>query len=369
MAEPLKNFFDAKVVRAIGKQLAVGFPSLDVSKFCKRCLAGLDELELLARGWHIAEVMRQMLPQDFPTAAAILTGGLGAPLAADTGNGMTPFRYLPHMSYISKYGVDHLEESLAALHALTQHFTAEYSIRTFIERYPAPTYARLQTWATDPSVHVRRLVSEGTRPRLPWAGRLKAYQRDPAPVIALLELLKDDSERYVQRSVANNLNDITKDHPDVALAVCTRWLENPTPTRRWIVSHALRGLVKQAHPGALKLLGVGAKPSVKLLSKQLPERAHIGETVAFNCELLSTTTEAQILQVDFRVHFVKANGNTQPKVFKLKRIELGPKTRTALRGSISFRVHTTRKPHPGAHLVELSINGQAFRLGVVRIEP
>lgn len=368
MAEPLKNFFDAKVVRAIGKQLAVGYPNLDLSKFSKRCLAGLDELELLARGWHIAEVMRQMLPQDFPSAATILTGGLGAPLAGDTGNGMAPFRYLPHMSYISKYGVEHLEESLAALHALTQHFTAEYAIRTFIERYPEATYARLQTWASDPSVHVRRLVSEGSRPRLPWAGRLKAYQRAPAPVIALLELLKDDPERYVQRSVANNLNDITKDHPDVALAVCKSWLEEPTLARRWIVGHALRGLVKQGHPGALALLGVGEKPSVKVLSKQLPERARIGETVTFGCELVSTSTDAQTLQVDFRVHFVKANGNPQPKVFKLRRIELAPKTRTALRGTISFRVHTTRKPHPGAHLVELSINGQTFRLGVIDIE-
>lgn len=367
MAEPLKNFFDAKVVRAIGEQLAVGFPKLDVGKFCKRCLTGLDELELTARGWHIAEVMHRTLPGDFPVAASILTSGLGAPLAADVGNGMAPFKYLPHMFYISQYGVEHLRESLAALYVLTQHFTAEQSIRTFIERHPGPTYAQLQAWTSDPSVHVRRLVSEGTRPRLPWAARLKAYQQDPTPVLALLELLKDDPERYVQRSVANNLNDITKDHPEVALGVCKRWLERPTPTRRWIVGHALRGLVKQGHPGALTLLGVGAKPSVEVLSTQLPERAQIGEMITFSCDVASTAARPQTLQVDFRVHFVKANGQTQPKVFKLKRLELGPKARTGLRASISFRVHTTRKPYAGAHAVELLINGQTFRLGVIHV--
>lgn len=367
MAEPLKNFFDTKVIRAIGEQLAVGHPELHVGTFTKRCTKGLDELELIARGWHIAEVMRDLLPADFPRAAAVLTQGLEQPLLAETGNGMAPFRYLPHMFYVAKYGIEHLEESLATLHVLTQRFTAEYSIRAFIERYPEQTHARLQQWAKDPSVHVRRLVSEGTRPRLPWAPRLKEYQRDPAPVVELLELLKDDAERYVQRSVANNLNDITKDHPDVALAVCEQWLVEATPTRRWIVSHALRGLVKQGHPRALTLLGVGAKPDVKVASKVLPTAARVGQKVAFTCELVSTADAPQTLQVDYRVHFVKANGSTQPKVFKLKRVELAARQRLALRSSISFQVHTTRKPYPGKHVLTLLINGQPFPLGHIMV--
>lgn len=369
MAEPLKNFFDANVIRAIGNQLAVGHPTLHVPGFTKRCTKGLEELELIARGWHIAEVMRELLPSDFPSAAKVLVSGLDAPLVSDTGNGMAPFRYLPHMFYVAKYGIEHLEESLATLHVLTQHFTAEYSIRAFIERYPEQTYTRLQTWATDPSVHVRRLVSEGTRPRLPWAPRLREFQRDPKPVVALLELLKDDPERYVQRSVANNLNDITKDHPEIALGVCEQWLVGAPPARRWIVGHALRGLVKQGHPRALELLGVGTEPAVKVMSKLIPKTASVGQKVAFSCELSSTAEGPQTLQVDYRVHFVKANGSTQPKVFKLKRVELAVEQRLSLRATISFQIHTTRKPYPGKHAVELLINGRAFLLGHVLLTP
>jgi len=131
-------------------------------------------------------------------------------------------------------------------------------------RYPNETYARLLEWTRDRNVHVRRLVSEGTRPRLPWAPRLRAFQADPRPVIALLELLKDDPERYVQRSVANNLNDIGKDHPDLAVEVCRRWSASAPPGRAWIVRHALRSLVKTAHRGALETLGVGGKPRVQI---------------------------------------------------------------------------------------------------------
>lgn len=369
MSTPLKNFFNADVIRGIGKQLAVGMPNLDVSRFTKQCLTSLEELELLDRGRHIAEVMHHFLPKDFTAAASVLTSGLEAPSPADVSSGMAPFRYLPHMQYIAKYGVDHLEASLDAQYHLTQRFSAEFTIRVFLERYPEPTYARLQQWATDASPHVRRLVSEGTRPRLPWAQRLKRYQQDPAPVIALLERLKDDPERYVQRSVANNLNDISKDHPDIAVDVCAQWLKSPTPSRRWIVHHALRGLVKQGYPRALTLLGVGEEPRVTLHSTRLPATAHIGEKLPFHCELLSTHSAPQTLQVDYRVHFVKANGKPQGKVFKLKRVELPPRGKVALKSNISFQVHTTRKPYPGAHAVELLVNGVPFALGSIDVKP
>lgn len=369
MAEPLKNFFNSDAVRGIGEQLSVGLPELDVSAFTRACLVGLANLELTQRGWHIAAVMRDFLPSDFPQAVQVLTSGLEAPLTSDEGNGMAPFRYLPHLFYIAKYGIEHLEESLAAQYVLTQRFTAEFTIRVFLERYPDHTYAQLQTWASDPSVHVRRLVSEGTRPRLPWAPRLRRFQLDPTPVVALLERLKDDTERYVQRSVANNLNDIAKDHPDVVIDVCTQWLESPTPTRRWIVGHALRGLVKQGHPGALKLLGVGATPAIELATRQLPKRARIGEKVPFSVVLVSQSTHVQTLQVDYRVHFVKAGGKPRPKVFKLKRLELGPGANVTLKSTISFQIHTTRTPHAGPHAIELLVNGTTFELGTLDLKP
>ena len=166
---------------------------------------------------------------------------------------------MPHCFFVAEYGLDHFEPSMQAHYQLTQRFTAEFSIRPFLIKHTEATLARLRQWARDPNEHVRRLVSEGTRPRLPWASRLPAFQADPAPVLALLELLKDDPALYVRRSVANNLNDIGKDHPRVLMQTAQRWMRDATPERAWVVRHALRWAVKQGDPAALKVLGFGKK--------------------------------------------------------------------------------------------------------------
>src|SRR4029453_10690801 len=205
---------------------------------------GLDRLELLQRGWHLAEALQAFLPQPFAKAADVLVASLGPELDGTEQFGMALFRYLPHVLFVQKYGLDDFEAAMQAQYELTNRFSAESSIRPYLAKHPEKTYARLVEWARDDNVHVRRLVSEGTRPRLPWAPRLPDFQKDPQPVIALLELLKDDPERYVQRSVPNNLNDIGKDHPEIAIDVCRRWMADATPARAWIVKHALRSLVK-----------------------------------------------------------------------------------------------------------------------------
>lgn len=219
-------------------------------------------------------------------------------------------------------------------------------------------------------MHVRRLVSEGTRPRLPWAPRLRAFQADPSPVLRLLELLRDDPERYVQRSVANNLNDISKDHPELAVATCLRWLEQPTEGRRWIVRHALRSLVKQGHLGALQALGAGNAPEVRVDSVRLtPRRVRIGDTLRFELRLTSTARQSQALVVDTRVHFVKADGKTSPKVFKLKQLELAPNASIVLRGRLGLAQLTTRRHYPGRHTLELVVNGVVSPLGEFVLGP
>ncbi|HEY0710691.1 MAG TPA: DNA alkylation repair protein, partial [Polyangia bacterium] len=256
MPAKLKDFFDAALVKALAADLRRAHPPLDAKAFTRDCMAGLDALELTGRAWHIAEVMQRHLPQPFSSAMQVLMDSLGPPLTSTEEFGLQPFFYMPHAFFVSKYGLDDFEVSMAALHALTQRFTAEFSIRPFLIRHPARTYERLVKWASDPNPHVRRLVSEGSRPRLPWAPRLRSYQEDPAPVLALLERLKDDPERYVQRSVANNLNDISKDHPDVAVAVARRWMNPPSEGRAWIVRHALRSLIKRGDLPTLAIFGV-----------------------------------------------------------------------------------------------------------------
>jgi 3-methyladenine DNA glycosylase AlkC len=369
MAEALKHFFDAALIRSIAASLRAAYPALRTRAFVAECLDGLDDLELIARGGHVADVMRRHLPERFPAAAEILVASLGPELDRTEGSGLAPFRYLPHVTFVGRYGLADFEPSMRAQYEMTKRFSAEWSIRGFLIEHPARTHARLRLWASDRSVHVRRLVSEGTRPRLPWAPRLRAYQDDPAPVIELLELLKDDPERYVQRSVANNLNDIAKDHPDLAVDICRRWSADGPPSRRWIVGHALRSLVKAGHGGALATLGYGAAPAVAVAVDRLPRRVRLGETLRFSFEVASTSTRDQELLVDYVVHFVKASGAHSPKVFKLRRVALAPGERARLEGRVSFAAMTTRTPRPGRHRIEALVNGQVFPLGELEVAP
>lgn len=316
----------------------------------------------MARAAHIAEVMHRHLPQHFPDMAAVLVRSLEAPTAGNS------FRFLPHALLISRYGIDHFEEAMQAQYELTKRFTAEFSIRAFFEKYPAETHARFTEWARDENLHVRRLVSEGSRPRLPWAARLRAFQQDPDPVIALLELLKDDPELYVRRSVANNLNDIAKDHPEKAVDVCRQWAKDASPERLWIIRQALRSLVKQGYPGALAVLGFAASPKAQVLNALFtPSALTIGETLRFAFDLTSTSARKQALLVDYAIHYVKANGRTARKVFKLTAVILPPRGSVTLRATTSFREMTTRKHYPGVHAIDALLNGVAFPLGSVTL--
>lgn len=370
MAGKLKDLFDASLVHALASDLLRAQPGFDAAGFAASGLHGLDRLELVARGWHLAEALHRHLPGPFPKAAGVLVASLGTELASTDDFGLSPLRYMPHVFFVQKYGIDDFEPAMRAQYELTKRFSAEWSIRAFLAKYPERTYARLLAWAHDDNVHVRRLVSEGTRPRLPWAPRLKTLVEDPRPAIALLELLKDDPERYVQRSVANNLNDIGKDHPELAVDICRRWLKDATPERAWIVKHALRSLVKKGHPGALETLGVGSRPEIAITGVSLaPRTVELGGILRFRFEMASTARKDQTLLIDYAVHFVKANGSTRPKVFKLRRMVLAPSARTGLEGAVSFAEMTTRRPYAGRHRIDALINGVAYPLAEFEVRP
>jgi 3-methyladenine DNA glycosylase AlkC len=364
MAEPLKNYFGEEIPRRIAGMISAVYPAFPVKAFLRDSLRGYDALELVQRGKRIAECLHQHLPVDYDRALNILLASMDAPVEKTEGNPMASFLYLPHVTFVARYGLEHFDLSMQAQYELTQRFTAEFSIRPFLERYPEQTLALLRKWTSDPSPHVRRLVSEGTRPRLPWASRLREFQRDPTPVLALLELLKDDPELYVRRSVANNLNDIGKDHPDLLCETAERWLRDANAERRWLVNHALRSAVKRGEPGALTALGFG-KPALLEIQKPtlLPRRPEIGSAVNVAFTLHNPGKKPQRALVDFQIHFVKANGGSRPKVFKLKEIELPPGASLTLAKNISLAVHTTRKPYAGKHQVDAVINGKVVPLG------
>jgi 3-methyladenine DNA glycosylase AlkC len=368
MAEALKNHYGPDIPRRIAAMIRAVHPSFDVRSFVQHALDGYEALELMQRGAKIAEALHAHLPGDFPAAVEILLASLDRPAVlkskgADK-NPITAFLFLPHTVYVAEHGLEHFEVAMRAQHALTQRFSAEFSIRRFLQLKQIDTLRVLKAWAADPSEHVRRLVSEGTRPRLPWAPRLRAFQQDPRPVLALLELLKDDPSPYVRRSVANNLNDIGKDHPALLYKTVARWSKNASENRQWIIRHALRSAVKRGEPGALRVLGFGGTAKVSIKNANVsPARVKKGAAVNISFDMANAAPRAQRLLVDLRVFFMKANAKTRPKVFKLRTVVLAAGATESFSKRLSLKELTTRKHYPGMHTVEVVVNGRAVPLG------
>lgn len=258
---PLKHLLGPEAVDCLAHNIGVAFADFDAQTFRGTALDGLEALGILERGRKLADALWQHLPNDFGAATSILLRSLTPPLARTDDLGLSVFFYLPHVCFVAVYGLDPahnggrdpFEAAMAAQYQLTQRFSAEFSIRPFLVRSPGRTLARLLDWTSDANPHVRRLCSEGTRPRLPWAARIPAFIENPSPVLPILEALKDDDELYVRRSVANHLGDIAKDHPDLAYAVCERWLRNSSPPRRWLIRHALRHPASKGDRTAIRI--------------------------------------------------------------------------------------------------------------------
>lgn len=383
MAEPLKNRYGPEVPAFIADQIQAVYPSFDRTAFLRDVLDGFESLELMPRARHICQALKQHLPTRFADALSILMDSLGACLTDTRSFGMTAFRYLPHVYFVSTYGPpsihaghDDFERCMAAQYELTQRFTAEFSLRAFLTDFPDATLATLAVWATDANEHVRRAVSEGTRPRLPWATRLPAFQRDPSPVITLLDQLKDDPSRYVQRSVANNLNDISKDNPDAFYATVARWQaewDEMDPAQRqgnrdWIIRHALRTAIKRGENQAFALSGCGPQPKLAVDQIEIsPSHANTGDEVQIRCTLKNLGDTISTFVADLAVDYPKANGKHSRKVFKLKKLTLTPATSVSVSKRISLRNMTTRKHYPGSHPVFLLVNGQAHPLGTFEL--
>ena len=332
MAEPLKNMFNESVLRGIAETLPV-----NEQAFVADCLVGFEPLGLMDRARHVARVMRDHLDPD--PAAAIQQ------LSFPAADGF--FFYNPHAFFIQEYGLPAYEQSMAAMYELTQVFTAEFCIRPFITAHPQ-TMQRLREWTGDPSEHVRRLVSEGTRPRLPWAPQLPQFRHDPGPVLELLDLLKDDPSEYVVRSVGNNLNDISKDHPQRALEVAARWAPRP------VVRRGLRTLIKDGDSQALAILGYGEVHASA--EADIPASIDIGQRLRL---AIDVTTNGPVL-VDVVVDFAGTKGPRR-KVFKGAELT----TSATIRRTVSFEQLSTRRVYPGPHAISVLLNGREQPLGTL----
>jgi len=361
MAPPLKNGLGRPAISRLAGNVKRAWPAFDSDGFVATATRDLRRLELKQRVGHVADALATYLPDDYPESLEII---VRASETWDRGNENDPLRGFaawPLFHFIEHQGVADFERSMAALRSITHLFSAEFAVRAFIARYPERAFAELSRWTEHVSDHVRRLVSEGTRPRLPWATRIPSLIDDPAPVLALLERLKDDRALYVRRSVANNLNDIAKDHPERVMDICEMWAERAPANRRWIIERATRTLVKEGHPRVWGLLGFTRRPRLAVSDLRLDaERISIGDDLSFQLEITSTARSGQRLAVDYAVHFIKANGKTRPKVFKLKVLELEPGRVARVSKRHSFRPISTRTYYPGRHAIEVLINGVAY---------
>jgi 3-methyladenine DNA glycosylase AlkC len=296
-APALKNIFDRARYRHIAAETAAVYPRFDDKKFLALALPGLDELSLMQRLRRTSECLHATLPSDYKKSVAILRK-----LAPRINSGFVTL-VLP--DYVGLYGRDDFDTSLEALKFFTAFGSSEFAIREFIRQDPARTLAVMKDWAQDESEHVRRLASEGSRPRLPWSFRLDALMADPELAAPILDALKGDDSLYVRKSVANHLNDITKLHPAWVLKRLKSWpLEDPHTA--WIARHALRTLIKQGDKQALGVIGAGKKAAVSISDFSVsPKKLTLGERLALSFTLRSTARQSQRLVVDYAIHYVK----------------------------------------------------------------
>lgn len=259
---PVKNVLNAQAVHYLAQNIALVHAGFDAPAFAEAALDGLEPLSLMQRGQHVAKALRHFLPGTYSEALDILVACM-TPMHTEAGDfSLAELFYLPHSFFISEYGLapqhnngaDPFEASMRGLQELTTRFTAEFAIRPFLIQQQERTLAQVATWLGHPNPHIRRLCSEGTRPRLPWGKRIPAFIADPQPALFILEALKDDGSLYVRRSVANHLGDIAKDHPDLAFALCERWLhEGASAERKWLIRHAVRHPAKKGNQRALAI--------------------------------------------------------------------------------------------------------------------
>ena len=352
MSEPFKNVFSEKLVRDMGTHFTKAWPAFDQAGFNAMATKGLEALELKERSEQITAAMFTFLPSDFERTAELMLVSLAPEDDCDVkanidSRGIVGWAVMPMTHYVGLYGHEHFGLSMTLLKEMTKRFSSEFGIRFFLLKEPERTLSVLERWTRDPSLHVRRLVSEGTRPRLPWAMRLPAFIESPSPLIPLLESLKDDPEEYVRRSVANNLNDIAKDHPNLVASLAGTWLKNASKDRERLVWHACRTLIKQGHNKALTALGYWS-PSVevKRLTIVTPQ-VLFGDRLEFELVLISTLKRSQALIIDYAIHHRKANGQMTPKVFKWKSLVLDARTSHTAQRKHGIRKITTRVYYPG----------------------
>ncbi len=366
-----KHVINEGNTRELAAAIKANYNAFNEAAFIGEVASNLPNQELAARLKQVTLSLRNHLPDDYTRAVKIILKSLppakkmadlkGIDLAALDG-----FIMISITAYVSDYGLDEYEISMQALKVMTSRFSSEFAIRYFIKKYPNKTMQTFRKWLSDDCPHVRRLVSEGTRPRLPLNIALPDFKKDPAPVIGLLEKLKDDPELYVRRSVANNLNDISKDNPDIVTKLLAKWNKVKRPERKWMVKHALRTLEKQGNAAALRILGYS--PALEIITEDFQitnKTVTFGEGLNMTLSISTPSAKAEAVVIDYLIYHMKASGKLSPKVFKWSKKTISKSKPLTLEKFHSIRPISTRKYYAGRHEVhiQIQVNGNIVAKG------
>lgn len=347
--EPLKDqFFNSGFYEKLTRDLSGIYPKLKTKSFLAAVQKDYQQLELMERLELVSDTLKNYLPENYPETLEIL---------CELAPKINGFAGMVLPNFVQKFGLDHFDRSLQALKFLTPFSSSEFAIRVYLKADFQKAIREMEKWAQDENHHVRRLASEGSRPRLPWSFKLDAVVKNPESTARILAALKGDPELYVKKSVGNHLNDISKDHPEYLLDTVNSWDLGNLHTN-WIVKRAIRTLVKDGHPKALALLGFDEQPGLVIADFQVENpKIHLGKELIFSFSIHSTSKRNQKINIDYLVYYQKKNEELSPKVFKLKALELNANQQLKITKKHRFENFTTRKHYPGLHQIQLSING------------
>jgi len=353
----LKDLYSPEFYRQFAIVLKKVIPTLDINAFEQAIFDDAwPQRELKDRMKHTTTVLRTYLPDDFPGAAQLLLQLVDELEAAGMTTQRLEFMFLP--DYVEKYGQEHYQASVNAMERITQFTSCEFAVRPFIVRYEKQMMKQMQSWTQHEHEEVRRLASEGCRPRLPWAMALPKFKNDPAPVIPILEELKADESLYVRRSVANNLNDISKDHPGQTLKICQEWKGASTETN-WIIKHACRTLLKAGNTSAMQLFDYSAPEDIEIKNFKLSDQqVGMGGRFSFSFTAQNQASSVSKIRLEYAMYFLRSNGSHSRKVFMIGEREMQPTEEWIVEKAFSFKPLTTRKYYAGTQEIAVIVNGK-----------
>ena len=356
----IRDFFSESLVHSMADNILNVYPGFKKNNFTKEINSVLKNLSFKERNWKIFESLDKYLPNDFTLSSQIILKSFPD---INFKNNWSSFYYMPFGTYVAEKGCvkQSFDISMNLLLEITQRFTAEFAIRPFLIHFPNETLAVLHQWKNHHNEHVRRLVSEGSRPRLPWAPKIPQFIKDPKPLFDLLSPLMEDEAIYVKKSVSNHLNDISKDNPALLLDFLEVYKKSKNINTQWIVKQALRSLIKKGDFKALAILGYQKSEHLVLDKFEVKStKVKIGEELKFEFSLVNKGDYDQEVLIDYVLHYQKANGKLAPKVFKLtqKTIKVGEVLN--IQKKQSFKIITTRKFYIGKHQIQLQLNGEAL---------